>query len=136
MRITKKYRCHVRKCKRCFKVTNIRSQGFHCCDKHHDQNSLGRKGYIQPTLPHHCSSLMEVGAGTGLRTEAEAMKGVLLMAWSSLLAQQAFLDYSGPLAQGQHLPHQSLFKKMSIRLDYRSVLWRYLLKNLEILPPR
>lgn len=104
--------------------------------KYHDQNSLGRKGYIQPTLPHHCSSLMEVGAGTGLRTEAEAMKGVLLMAWSSLLAQQAFLDYSGPLAQGQHLPHQSLFKKMSIRLDYRSVLWRYLLKNLEILPPR
>jgi hypothetical protein len=32
--------------------------------KHHDQNNLGRKGFIWLTLPHHCSSWKEVGTGT------------------------------------------------------------------------
>jgi hypothetical protein len=32
--------------------------------KHHDQNNLGRKGFIRLTLPHHCSSSKESRTGT------------------------------------------------------------------------
>ena len=32
--------------------------------KHHDQGNLGKKGFIQLTLPYHCSSSKEVRTGT------------------------------------------------------------------------
>jgi hypothetical protein len=32
--------------------------------KHHDESNLERKGFIQLTLPYHCSSLKEFRTGT------------------------------------------------------------------------
>jgi hypothetical protein len=32
--------------------------------KHHDQNNLGREGFIWLTFPYHCSSLKKVRTGT------------------------------------------------------------------------
>jgi len=56
---------------------------------------LGRKGFIQLTLPHCCSSPKEVRAGTQAGQEAgadaEAVEGCYLLACFPWLAQFAFL---------------------------------------------
>jgi hypothetical protein len=56
---------------------------------------LGRKAFIQLTLPYCCSSLKEVRTGTQAGqeagTDAEAMEGCFLLACFSWLAQLAFL---------------------------------------------
>jgi hypothetical protein len=63
--------------------------------KHHDQEKLGRKGFIQLTLPHCCSSPKEVRTGTQAGQEAgadaEAMEGCSLLACFPWLAQLDFL---------------------------------------------
>jgi hypothetical protein len=64
--------------------------------KHHEQTNLGRKGFIQPTLPHHRSSSkklrQELKQDRSLEagTDAEAMEGCCLLACSAWLAQLAF----------------------------------------------
>ena len=59
------------------------------------RSKLGRKGFIQLTLPHCCSSPKEVRTGTQAGQEAEgdaeAMEGCSLLACFSWLAQLAFL---------------------------------------------
>jgi hypothetical protein len=59
------------------------------------KNQLGRKGFIQLTLPQCCSSLKEVRTGTQAGQEAgadaEAMDGCSLLACFPWLAQPAFL---------------------------------------------
>jgi hypothetical protein len=59
------------------------------------RSKLGRKGFIQLTFPHCCSSLKEVRTGTQADQEAgagaEAMEGCSLLACFSWLAQPALL---------------------------------------------
>jgi hypothetical protein len=47
--------------------------------KHHDQKQLGRKGFIELTFPHHCSSQKEIRNSNNRNLEAgadeEAMEG-------------------------------------------------------------
>jgi hypothetical protein len=56
---------------------------------------MGRKGFIQLTLPHCCSSTKEVRTGTQAGEEAgadaEAVEGCSLLACFPWLAQLAFL---------------------------------------------
>jgi hypothetical protein len=56
---------------------------------------LGRKGFIQLTFPHCCSSLKEIGTGTkaGQKegADAEAMEGYSLLVCFPWLAQPALL---------------------------------------------
>ena len=64
--------------------------------KHQNQKSkLGRKGFIQLTLPHCSSSPKEVRTGTQAGQEegadAEAMEGCSLLACFHWLAQPALL---------------------------------------------
>jgi hypothetical protein len=60
-----------------------------------NKKQLGRKGFIQLTLPHCCSSPKEVSTGTQTGQEAEAdaeaMEGCPLLACFLWLAQLAFL---------------------------------------------
>jgi len=67
---------------------------------------LGRKGFIQLTLPHCCSSPKEVRTGTqaGQKAgaDAEAMEGCFLLACSPWLAQLVFLENPRPPAQGPY----------------------------------
>jgi hypothetical protein len=53
---------------------------------------LGRKGFIQLTLPHCCSSPKELTQGWNLEagSDAEAMEGCSLLACFPWLAQLAF----------------------------------------------
>jgi hypothetical protein len=59
------------------------------------KKQLGRKGFIQLTLPYCCSSPKEVRTGTQAGQEAgagaEAMEGCSLLACFPWLAQLAFL---------------------------------------------
>jgi len=59
------------------------------------RSKLGRKGFIQLTLPHCCSSPKEVRTGTEAGQEAgadaEVMEGCCLLACFCWLAQLAFL---------------------------------------------
>jgi hypothetical protein len=59
------------------------------------KKQLGKKGFIQLTLPRSCSSLKEVRTGTQAGQEAgadaEAMEGYSLLACFSWLAQPALL---------------------------------------------
>jgi hypothetical protein len=59
------------------------------------KKQLGRKGFIQLTLPYCCSSPKEVRTGTqaGKKAgaDAEAMEGCSLLACFHWLAQLAFL---------------------------------------------
>jgi hypothetical protein len=59
------------------------------------RSKLGRKEFIQLTLPHSCSSPKEVRTGTQAGQEAgadeEAMEGCFLLACFPWLAQLAFL---------------------------------------------
>ena len=59
------------------------------------RSKLGRKGFIQLTFPHCCSSLKEVRTGTQAGQEAgvdaEAMEGCSLLACFPWFAQLAFL---------------------------------------------
>jgi hypothetical protein len=56
---------------------------------------MGRKGFIQLTLPHCCSSLKEVRTGTQAGQEAgadaEAMERCSLLAYFTWLAQPTLL---------------------------------------------
>jgi len=53
------------------------------------ESKLGRKGFVQLTLPHHSPSWEEVRVGAG----AEAMEGCCLLACSSWLVQSAFFFF-------------------------------------------
>jgi hypothetical protein len=59
------------------------------------KKQVGRKGFIQLTLPHYCSSTKEGRTGTQAGQEAgsdaEAMEGCYLLACFPWLAQLAFL---------------------------------------------
>jgi hypothetical protein len=59
------------------------------------KKQLGRKGFIQLTLPYYCSSPKEVRTGTqaGQKAgaDAEAVEGCSLLACFPWLAQLAFL---------------------------------------------
>jgi hypothetical protein len=59
------------------------------------KKKLGRKGFIQLTLPYCCSSpkevMIESQAGQEAGTDAEAMEGCYLLACFPWLAQLAFL---------------------------------------------
>jgi len=59
------------------------------------RSKMGRKGFIQLTLPHCCSSPKEVRTGTHAGQEvgadAEAMEGCFLLACFPWLAQLALL---------------------------------------------
>lgn len=66
------------------------------------KTKLGRKGFIL-----HCSSSKEVrtGAVAGQEADADAMQRCCLLAFSTGLAQPAFLYNPGPPAQGWSHPH-------------------------------
>jgi hypothetical protein len=59
------------------------------------KKQLGRKGFIQLTFSHGCSSLKDVRTGTQAGQEAgadaEAKEGCFLLAFFLWLAQLAFL---------------------------------------------
>jgi hypothetical protein len=71
------------------------SQGFYSCTNIMTKKQLGRKGFIQLTFPHSCSSLKEVRTGTQAGQEAGAdagaMEGCSLLACFLWLAQPALL---------------------------------------------
>jgi hypothetical protein len=79
----------------CVCVYACLSQGFYSCTNIMTKKQLGRKGFIQLTLPHCCSSLKEVRTGTqaGQKAgaDAEAMEGCSLLACLPWLAQPALL---------------------------------------------
>jgi hypothetical protein len=88
--------------------------------KYYDQkNKLGRKGFIQHTLPYHCSSSKEVKTGTqtgqepGTGADAEARK-------DAAGPRTISLGMAPPTMAGWPLPHQSLILKM----HYSWILWR------------
>jgi hypothetical protein len=97
------------------------SQGFYSCTNIMTKEQLGRKGFIQLTLPHCCSSLKEIRTGTqagqGAGADAEAMEGCSLLACFPWLAQPAF-RWSHP--QGA-FPPWSLIEKM----PYSWISWRH-----------
>jgi hypothetical protein len=69
--------------------------------KHHDQSNLKWKRFIWLIFPYHCSVLKEVAPelkqGRNLESGAdtETMQGCYLLAYSSCLAQPAFLENPG-----------------------------------------
>jgi hypothetical protein len=71
------------------------SQGFYSCTNIMTKKQLGRKGFIQLTFLHCCSSLKEVRTGTQAGQEAgadaEVMEGCSLLACLPWLAQPALL---------------------------------------------
>jgi hypothetical protein len=71
------------------------SQGFYSCTNIMTEKQLVRKGFIQLTFPHCCSSLKEVRNGTHTGQEAgadaEAMEVCSLLACLPWLAQPALL---------------------------------------------
>jgi hypothetical protein len=71
------------------------SQGFYSCTNAMTKKHLGRKEFIQLTLPHCCSPPKEVRTGTQAGQEAgvdaEAMEGCSLLACFPWLAQPALL---------------------------------------------
>ena len=71
------------------------SQGFYSYTNIMTKKQLGRKGFIQLTLPHRSSSPKEVRTGTQAGQEAgadaEAMEGCSLLACFPWLAQPALL---------------------------------------------
>jgi hypothetical protein len=71
------------------------SHDFYSCTNIMITKQLGRKGFIQLTLPHCYSSPKEVRIGTQTGQEAgadaEAMEGCSLLACFSWLAQPALL---------------------------------------------
>jgi hypothetical protein len=71
------------------------SQGFYSCTNIMTKKQLGRKGFIQLTLPYCCLSPKEVRTGTqsgqGAGADAEVMEGCSLLACFSWLAQPALL---------------------------------------------
>jgi hypothetical protein len=71
------------------------SQGFYSCTNIMTKKHLGRKGFIQLTLPYCCSSPKEVRTGTQAGqeagAEAEAMEGCSLLACFPWLTHLAFL---------------------------------------------
>jgi hypothetical protein len=72
-------------------------QGLNSCTKHHDQEASGRKGFIQLTLPHCCSSPKEARTGThtgqepGSRSWCRSHGGVLLTGLLPLACSACFL---------------------------------------------
>ena len=72
------------------------------------RSKLGRKGFIQLTLPRCCSSPEEVRTGTQAGQEAgadaEAVEGCCWLACFPWLVQPAFLYNPGLPAQGWHHP--------------------------------
>jgi hypothetical protein len=76
-------------------VATCLNQGFYSCTNIMTKKHLGRKGFIQLTFPHCCSSLKEVRTGTqagqGTGADAEAMEGCSLLACFPWLAQLALL---------------------------------------------
>jgi hypothetical protein len=71
------------------------SQGFYSSTNIMTKKQLGRKGFIQLTLPYCCSSPKEVRTGTQASqkavADAEAMEGCSLLACFPWLAQPALL---------------------------------------------
>jgi hypothetical protein len=71
------------------------SQGFYSCTNIMTKKQLGRKGFIQLTLPHCCWPPKEVRTGTQAGQEAgadaEAMEGCYLLACFPRLVHLAFL---------------------------------------------
>jgi hypothetical protein len=71
------------------------SQGFYSCTSNMTKEQLWRKGFIQLTFPHCCSSLKEVRTETQAAqragADAEAMEGCSLLACFHWLAQLALL---------------------------------------------
>jgi hypothetical protein len=80
------YGCHIVLCL---------SRGFYSCTNIMTKKHLGRKGFIQLTLPYCCLSPKEVRTGTQAGQEAgadtEAMEGYSLLACFRWLAQPALL---------------------------------------------
>jgi hypothetical protein len=86
------------------------SQSFYSCTNIMTMKKLGRKEFIQLTLPHCCSSPKEVRTETQTGQEAgadaEAMEGCSLLACFPWIAQPALLqnqDYKprdGPTHKG------------------------------------
>ena len=71
-------------------IATCLSQGFYPCTNIMTKKQLGRKGFIQLTLPYCCSSPKEVRTGTQAGQEAgadaEAMEGCFLLACFPWLA--------------------------------------------------
>jgi hypothetical protein len=55
-----------------FKERSYLSQGFYSCTNIMTKKQLGRKGFIQLTFPHCCSSPKEVRTGTRAGQKAGA----------------------------------------------------------------
>jgi hypothetical protein len=100
------------------------SQGFYSCTNIMTKKQLGRKGLIQLTLPHCCSSLKEVRIGTqasqGVGADAEAMEGCTLLACFHWLPRLPAQWWSHPQ---RVIPPWSLIEKM----PYSCTLWRHFL---------
>ena len=87
------------------------------------RSKLGRKGFIQRTLPHCCSSPRKSGPGLGGRSWCRGHGGCCLLDCFLWLAQLAVLQSPGlPPAQRWHhpqwaLPTWSLIEKVPLQLD-------------------
>ena len=102
------------------------------------RSNLGRKCFIQLTLPHSCSSLKEVSTGTQAGQEAgadaEAMEGYSLLACYPWLAQLAPNQQDMvPLTRG--LPHLIANWENTPRLDLMEALAHLKLLFLRKLQP-
>jgi hypothetical protein len=84
-------------------IWNCLSQCFYSCTNIIERRKLGRKGFVQLTLPYCCSSPKDVRTGTQAGQEAgadaEAMEGCFLLACFPWLAQPAFFQNPRPPAQ-------------------------------------
>ena len=118
---------------------------FYCCDKHHDQSNLERRGSIWLTRPTHSQSLEGVRAGAQgktlevIGTSAEALEGHCFLTCSSWFSQPASLHNLELPAQGcyQHSrldsPTSIIIKKLLHTHACRPASWEHLL-NWGLLP--
>ena len=88
------------------------SQSFYSCTNIMTKKQVGRKGFIQLTVPYCCSSPKEVRTGTQAGQKAgadtEAMEGCYLLAYFPWLAQPAFLKSLRLQSQGWYHPQGAL----------------------------
>jgi hypothetical protein len=102
--------------------------------KHHDQSTLGREGFISPTVPYNSSSSKVVRTGTqaGQNLEAGAVQSLWggtadWLAWPAFLEPRTTSLEMAPPTTGWTLPHQSLIKKLSYIFADTSTLIKHFL---------
>jgi hypothetical protein len=100
------------------------------------RRKLGRKGLIQLTLPHRCSSPKEGRTGTHTGQELEGRSwcrghgGVLLTGLLPLACSACFLIEPRTISPGWHHPQEACpFWPLTSKMSYSLISWRYFLKG-------